>query len=347
MPPAKDNAQTDDEREELFGALSKDELSDLTPEELEGVDGEESADDADDGDDEANEDEKADGDDEESAEGDDDAKAEDDDGDDGDGDGEAGDADESEEAEEGAQDADAEEAADAEADSDDDDLSDLGVDLTPPPIPAWKAPENAEESLKALEAKLEEVATKFDDGDIGAAEFHKQTNAINAERANIVQAVERAQMAFEMRQSHFVNVAKAFIAKNPQYDPEKRPIMYNMIDAEVQRLQRESDDPFDPRLIAKAHKAIQKEIGATAEEPAGKPPAAKKPKGKPHPDLPDKSKKPKVPQTLARIPADEVEDTDGGKFARLERLSDKDPIAYEEALAKMSPADRDRYLAGG
>ena len=60
-------------------------------------------------------------------------------------------------------------------------------------------------------------------------------------------------------------------------------------------------------------------------------------------------KKPQVPPTLAKVPADEIDDAEGGRFARLDRLSSKDPHAFEEAMMKMSSKDRaayDEYLAG-
>ncbi|QGM96250.1 hypothetical protein [Methylocystis parvus] len=36
-------------------------------------------------------------------------------------------------------------------------------------------------------------------------------------------------------------------------------------------------------------------------------------------------------------------DLGGGDYAALDRLADADPVAYEAALARMSPAERDRY----
>lgn len=36
-------------------------------------------------------------------------------------------------------------------------------------------------------------------------------------------------------------------------------------------------------------------------------------------------------------------DLGGGDYAALDRLLERDPAAYEAALARMSPAERDRY----
>jgi hypothetical protein len=48
---------------------------------------------------------------------------------------------------------------------------------------------------------------------------------------------------------------------------------------------------------------------------------------------------------LAKVPAADVEDTNGGRFAVLDRMASTDPLGYEEALNKMSAAERDAYMA--
>jgi hypothetical protein len=50
-----------------------------------------------------------------------------------------------------------------------------------------------------------------------------------------------------------------------------------------------------------------------------------------------------IPPTLARVPAAESENLDGGKFATLDRLAAMDPAAYEAAVAKMSEAERAQF----
>ena len=48
-----------------------------------------------------------------------------------------------------------------------------------------------------------------------------------------------------------------------------------------------------------------------------------------------------VPPNLGTLPAATANDTDDGKFAHLDRL---EGVAFEEALAKLSDAQRDEYL---
>ena len=53
---------------------------------------------------------------------------------------------------------------------------------------------------------------------------------------------------------------------------------------------------------------------------------------------------PQVP-SLANVPAADVDQPGDDKFAMLDRLADKDPVAYERALDKLSEAEREEYLA--
>jgi len=54
-----------------------------------------------------------------------------------------------------------------------------------------------------------------------------------------------------------------------------------------------------------------------------------------------------VPPNLGKIPAAAANPTDDGKYAHLDRLMDSDPLAFEEALAGMTPAQRDEYMRAG
>ena len=48
-----------------------------------------------------------------------------------------------------------------------------------------------------------------------------------------------------------------------------------------------------------------------------------------------------IPPNLGKLPAATANDTDDGKFAHLDRL---EGVAFEDALAKLSDAQRDEYL---
>lgn len=345
----------DTEREALFGALSKDELANLTDEERKGIEGDPAADEdgeADDADtaDTADAGKKKPAAEEDEAEEDEDKNADktkdkgDEEADDEDGEGEG-------EEEAGADKAKpTEEEAEAEAEAADEE-SDDGDDLDAgPAVPNWQMPENAEQKVKDLDQQATDLTAKFDEGDMTAGEFHAKIAEVNAAKADLTKQIDRAEMAFQMRHSHFVGVSvRQFLRDNPQYAP-KNPIMYNMLDAEVRRLQVESDDPFDPRLLRQAHRNIKKAIGQEDDAAADKEkPATKDGKAKPAKlagtkgAQPPKGEKPEIPKTLARVPSDEIDDASGGKFARLERLSNTNPAAFEAAVEKMRKTDPSAY----
>lgn len=315
-------ADADPERTELFGALTPEELASLTEEERAGIEMAESGED---------EDEEAATDERDEAEEDD-------------GTTEAAASEQPIASPEKTETPEQQETPVAEttAPDEDEDIVDIG-----PAVPDWQMPDNGKDQLADLDKQAEDLATQFDAGEMTAGEFHKKLSAINATKSDLSRQIDRAEMAAQMRQSHFINVAvKQFLHDHQQYSPEN-PTMYNMLDAEVRRLQMDATDPFDPSLLRKAHKNIEAAIGKFTVKADKSPPAQEQPKADNVVRLPPKSEKPKVPPTLARVPADEIDDQGDGKYGRLDRLAETDPLAYEEALAKMPASERDEYLRAG
>jgi hypothetical protein len=209
--------------------------------------------------------------------------------------------------------------------------------------------ETDRDDLKKLEQQIADLDTKFDDGDLNATEHRAQTKAISDKALDLRMKINSAESAWQRAAGEWTNrTVKRFIKENTQYDAEKNPTLNNMLDAEVRRLQQNSTDPFAPSILRKAHNNIRKALGLdTDEKPAadkgkkdGKTPADKSKKKEP---VAKDAKKPGIPPTLKDVPNDEIDD-EGGEFARLDRLATKDPIAYEEALDKMSPEKREEYL---
>lgn len=287
------------------------------------------------------------------------------------GDGEENDADDGESGEAGeeADDADDGEAGDdadegegdeEEDEGDDEEVTDEDVaDLVAmmPAVPDWKAPEDAEENLKQIETRAEEIAGRFDEGDIGAAEFHKEMAKVNADRGAINEQINRAKMAHDMRFTGWTDrVVPKFLSLHEIYQNE---IALSALDRAVQDLQQKSDDPFDPKLLMQAHNNIAKAFGfggskaKAGGEQADNADNGKKPAGGGKKKLAGKkgAKTPKelgetpptTPKTLARVPADEVDDQSGGKWARLDRLQATNPDKFEAALLNMTPEQRAAY----
>ncbi|MBI1202617.1 MAG: hypothetical protein GC182_08920 [Rhodopseudomonas sp.] len=233
------------------------------------------------------------------------------------------------------------EAADQEADEDAPDPS------------KWMVPNDINEQIAALKTQADELSTKFDEGDLSAAEYRAQVGEADEKRRALQSQFERAQQNFQTATEDFVRHAvKPFIKANPQYKPDNQ-IMFGMLDAEVRRLQGTSANPFLPSLLSKAHRNIVKAMGGTAVVTTGdagktkaKPVAAKaKP---PAPKAVAGKTKPAVPPTLARTPASDISDTAGGKFTRLDRLASKGDGSYEAAIEKLrttNPAAYEEYMA--
>lgn len=195
----------------------------------------------------------------------------------------------------------------------------VAEDTAPEPgtaIPEWQMPENHEERLAEFDTQAEELVAQFDAGEIRASDFHKQLAQINVQRADLARQVDRAEISSDMQITAWVNDTVArFLRQHPQY--QNNATAFGMLDTEVKRLQLESDNPFDPAHLQNAHANLQ--AAATA---VGAPRA-----------------------TTAYDFGGQIENQTAGRFARLDRLASSDPLAYEETLAKMSPAERDEYLA--
>ena len=216
-------------------------------------------------------------------------------------------------------------------------------------VPNWTVPADTDAKLKALDSKETEVETKFQAGEVTNAEYREQVRAIDKERRNIEAAVLKAEIAAETRAAVWAQQTVAgFLDGYPMYKADEN--LFSFLDFEVRKLQDVAADPFAPSILTKAHAKVQAALAAGSRTLAP-PPAVEKPKAdtKPAPKAPEKQieVKPRdpVPPSLAKVPAAEVESTDGGKFAYLDRLQASDYEAFEAALSKLSPADHNAYLA--
>ena len=213
------------------------------------------------------------------------------------------------------------------------------------PILVVQPPADADAKLSEIATKKEELLTKFDDGDITAKEYQKELDALARQEREIEWAQREAELAGKLEAQRQANEWKAtvdsFIAANPRYNPEKSESMYKLLDLEVRRVavtdefKGRNDAAAGREILQRAHENIAKDLGFDAKPAAKAKDTATQ----------AKPKKPDLPPSLHSAPAAEQNDTTGGKFAVLDRLSTTDPIGYEEALMKLSDADRNAYLS--
>ncbi len=215
--------------------------------------------------------------------------------------------------------------------------------------PKWIVPGDLDEKLAAIDSKRDEIAKKFDEGELTAEELRAQLKPLDAEFRAIERQQIKAEVARETALETWQDDVSSFIAQHQQY---KSAVLAGMLDAEVRKLQVEAVNPLNPKILEKAHANIAEQIKtAFGIEPNPKPDPkddpAKKNGGKAAAAAkPAEKSRPGMPPNLGTVPAADITDADdGGEFAHLDRLADKDSVAYERELAKMSPEARERYMA--
>ncbi len=208
----------------------------------------------------------------------------------------------------------------------------------PQPLPDYGYPQDYDKRIADIDAKRDDLAQKLDDGDITAREFNSQLRELEKEARDLDNQKLRAEVAFDGDRKTWHNHVLTFLTGHPEY--EKGTALYSALDGEVSRLQKSVGGSFDPTILQQAHDNLvaqmRKSLGLT-ENPVKKADPAKKPV--------DAKAKPTIPPTLAHVPAAASETLDdGGAFAALDRLADKDPEAFERAMSRLSDEQRDQYL---
>ncbi|PTM61894.1 hypothetical protein [Phreatobacter oligotrophus] len=210
------------------------------------------------------------------------------------------------------------------------------------PFPIYEMPADYERRISTLEQQRTELARQFDDGDLTGAEFQSKLSALNREETDLREAKLRAEISYDTQLEGWKQTATAFIQANPQYEPGS--LLFKMLDEAVRGLQNNSERPFDPAILHQAHQQVQAELTrftGAPQQAAGAQPAKGAPAGKTLPPPPA------IPPSLATIPAAALEDTgQGSEFAHLDRLLQTDPLKYEQALAKLTDEQRERYEQG-
>lgn len=252
-------------------------------------------------------------------------------------------------------------AGEASDDDDADDEDDEDDDAEPPrvdeqaaeakpatddvPAPAARyddqLPSDYDDKIAALKARDAELRQRFKDGDIDIDERDAGLAEIAAEREQLLiqkaaaetlarineQNQRQAQADYERR---FVERVKA---DGIDYTQQRNINLFNTLLAE---LQEEHGDKGRDWLWNEAHKAVMRARGVPLSRAASQDPVADaKAKRKPPVDA--------APTTLAQVPGSDGPGDVSIEFADIEAL---DGWELEEAIAKMSPTQRERFLRG-
>lgn len=205
------------------------------------------------------------------------------------------------------------------------------------------APEKVAEQTTALNVREEAAWTQFDNGDIDRAELQKELNAVGDERnalnAQKLKAEIAAELTTQNREATRRNVLLAALADYAK--PEGGGINYlkdkqAMADLDqswrVIAARPENAGRSDRELFDEAHRVVRALRANITPIAAGKSPTAAA--------LDARKSTTNLPKTLAGVPGGAGPGDTESEFAELDKLSGE---ALEDAIAKMTPAQRERY----
>lgn len=210
------------------------------------------------------------------------------------------------------------------------------------PVPLIRAevPADIEAQKAAIETQRDEIAQKFEDGDMTAREFQAENRKLDKQDNDLDWLVRKAELSAETTQAQteatWYKSTEEFLKDHPEI--MKNELVYNAFDAVVRKITADKANHglSDRKQLEKAHAEWSEALGIKT---------ASAPKDKTAANAPAAKGKRDLPPNLGTVPAATASETDDGKYAALDRLIETDPLAYEAALAKMSPAESDAYLA--
>ena len=204
------------------------------------------------------------------------------------------------------------------------------------PKPLFNAdlPADIEAQRTALDEKEAAIDQQYDEGDILFTEHKQALRDINKQRNALDRAELKAELAAEAYQTQIDNSwqasQEAFFSAHPEFkiDNEAKWAAFDQLVKNETKSVLDKGGAVGVPELERAYTKYKQAFNIEAAAPnQAKAPAAKKENV--------------VPPNLGTLPAATANDTDDGKFAHLDRL---EGVAFEDALAKLSDAQRDEYL---
>ena len=227
-------------------------------------------------------------------------------------------------------------AANDQAGDDQGDGAETKEEFTTQPKPLFNAelPADIQAQRTAIDEKEDALDKQFDEGDITFSEHKKALREINQQRNALDRAELKAELAAEAYQTQIDNSWQAsqtaFFASHPELNTANE-VQMTALDHLVRQETKATLDKGGSIGVPELERAYTKYKQAFNIEAAA-PKQAKAPSAK---------NEGVIPPNLGKLPAATANDTDDGKFAHLDRL---EGVAFEDALAKLSDAQRDEYL---
>lgn len=194
-----------------------------------------------------------------------------------------------------------------------------------------------------LEAQLKELAERFDDGELEDTEYNIEVRKVERAIARVEAKMELAEEQIEAQNAAAeANQAKLmaqwekeqvdFFAKAENKVFAEDDALFNSLDAHVKKILAAGNVPIADVLSTAKHNLLTSIAKVTGQ----KLPDAPKPNAK------AKAPQVELPPTLGNIPS-AIPNADGDEFGYIDKLSGR---KYEDAVAKLTPEQHERYLLG-
>ena len=228
-------------------------------------------------------------------------------------------------------------AANDQAGDDQGDGAETKEEFTTQPKPLFNTeiPADIQAQRTEIDEKEDALDKQFDEGDITFSEHKKALREINQQRNALDRAELKAELAAEAYQTQIDNSWQAsqtaFFASHPELNTANE-VQMTALDHLVRQETKATLDKggsIGVPELERAYAKFKQAFNIADSAPKQQQKQVKTPKNG------------IVPPNLGTLPAATANDTDDGKFAALDRL---EGTAYEDALAKLTDAQRDEYL---
>ena len=227
-------------------------------------------------------------------------------------------------------------AANDQAGDDQGDGAETKEEFTTQPKPLFNTeiPADIQAQRTEIDEKEDALDKQFDEGDITFSEHKKALREINQQRNALDRAELKAELAAEAYQTQIDNSwqasQEAFFSAHPEFkiDNEAKWAAFDQLVKNETKSVLDKGGVVGVPELERAYTKYKQAFNIEAAAPNQAKATGTK-------------KESVVPPNLGKLPAATANDTDDGKFAHLDRL---EGVAFEDALAKLSDAQRDEYL---
>lgn len=248
------------------------------------------------------------------------------------------------------------------------------VDDTPDPVLALKDTAGLEDKVSGFDDQIEALQQQYDDGELTNADFKARLKELTADQARATVELERTRDANQRAQQDYADAwygkVQAYTAARPEL-MDQRPIAgepngasaYQVFDQALRHINSEAGAAqFGHLTMAQrieaasilANEYVKTVAGKELLAPKVEVKAEAEPKPEPKAEATPASEKAKEPgprtdprpepvKTLGGVIAASDNEVEDSRFAAIDAM---DPIAAEAAIARLTPAEREKYLAG-